>query len=81
MKSEFTIVQLSNKLPLSFSVCHFDEIFPDASPTIRLILVMEGTCDITVGTEIYHAKKDDMIIINPFSICSFHSEATCSMLV
>ena len=81
MKNEFTIVQLSEKLPLSFSVCRFTKIFPDAYPNIRLIIIRDGCCDITLGTETRHAKLHDRLIINPFTTNSFVAKKPCTRLV
>ena len=81
MKNEFTIVQLSEKLPLSFSVCRFTHVFPDAYPDIRLFIIRDGSCDIHVDTETRHAKKNDRLIINPFTVNSFSAKKPCTRLV
>ncbi len=81
MKNEFTIVQLSEKLPLSFSVCRFTHVFPDAYPDIRLFIIRDGSCDIHVDAETRYAKKNDRLIINPFTVNSFSAKKPCTRLV
>lgn len=81
MKDEITIVQLNEKIPVSFSVVHFDKIFPYTHSVIQLVNILDGECDITVDEDVYHAKKDDILIINAFSVRAFSSQFSATMLV
>ena len=71
MKESITILQFDNKIPLSFSVIKFDNIFLHMHSMVQLIIVLEGEFQCNLGDKKYIAKANDIFIVNPRTYHSF----------
>lgn len=70
MRENINLISFNNKIPLSFSIISFDNIYLHVHRTSELIINLDGDCEIEVEGVKYVAKPYDMIIINPMH---FHS--------
>ena len=64
MREEESIVKFSDKIPLSFSVIKFDSVFLHMHSNPQLIIVLDGEFDVQIEEENFHAKENDVFIIN-----------------
>ena len=60
MKETINILQFDNKIPLSFSVIKFDNIFLHMHSMVQLIIVLEGEFQCNLGDKKYIAKENDI---------------------
>lgn len=65
MRNETTLVNFVNKMPIGFSVVHFDVIFPHVHSQTQLLLLLEGACTFQIGEKTYQGSANDMVVINP----------------
>lgn len=65
MRNETTLVNFVNKMPIGFSVVHFDVIFPHVHSQTQLLLLLEGSCTFQIGEKTYQGSANDMVVINP----------------
>ena len=71
MKETINILQFDNKIPLSFSVIKFDNIFLHMHSMVQLIIVLEGEFQCNIGDKKYIAKENDIFIVNSRTYHSF----------
>lgn len=64
MREVENIVQFSKKIPLSFSVIKFDNIFLHMHSVTQLIVVLEGEVECYIDNKKYIAKENDIFIVN-----------------
>ncbi len=70
MRSEASVVSLSKKVPLSFSVIQFDNVPWHIHSNIQIINILDGECDVLYDGETYHAKEGDTFLFNPKTLHS-----------
>lgn len=80
MKNEVNLINFEDKLPLSISVIQFDTIFRHMHSSAQLLLILKGECNIYVDNKSYHAREDDMIIINPKKFHHIISDTSCVLI-
>ncbi len=74
MRSEASVVSLSKKVPLSFSVIHFDNVPWHIHSNIQIINILDGECDISYDGKTYHGTEGDIFLINPKTL---HNIVAC----
>lgn len=65
MRNEVNVINLSNQIPLSFSIIECDFILPHMHSTTQILIVIKGELELTLEDSTYLMKKNDIIIINP----------------
>lgn len=80
MREEESIVKFSDKIPLSFSVIKFDSVFLHMHSNPQLIIVLDGEFDVQIGEENFHAKENDVFIINQRVFHQMHSNTETLIL-
>lgn len=81
MKETINILQFDNKIPLSFSVIKFDNIFLHMHSMVQLIVVLEGDFQCIIGDKKYIAKENDIFIVNPRTYHSFDAVNNTSTIL
>lgn len=64
----------------TFDVLRNNNYPPHFHSNIELIYVLDGTIDTTINDSVYHLKKDDFMIIEPYKIHSYSSESNSTLL-
>ena len=80
MREEESIVKFSSKIPLSFSVIKFDSVFLHMHSNPQLIIVLDGKFDVKIGEESYHAKENDIFIVNQRVFHQMHANSETLIL-
>ena len=65
MRETINLIQFNQKIPLSFSVIKFDNVFLHMHSTVQLVIVLDGEFECTIEEKKYIAKENDIFIINP----------------
>lgn len=80
MKNEVNLLNFDNNMPLNISIINFDTIFRHNHTQPQLILFLEGECDIYLENVVFHAKENDMILINKNLFHHLISETGCTII-
>lgn len=64
MREVENIVQFNKKIPLSFSIIKFDNVFLHMHSVTQLIIVLEGEVECYIDNKKYIAKENDIFIVN-----------------
>lgn len=80
MKNEVNLVNFDNNMPLNISIINFDTIFRHNHTQPQLILFLEGECDVYIENQVFHAKENDMVLINKNLFHHLISEKGCTAI-
>lgn len=68
------IIEFSPNIPLKIFMHKLGFVAKHWHKSLELLMVLDGSIDITIDEETYHLKEEDIILINSNSIHEIHSE-------
>lgn len=80
MKKEIRLLDFNNRIPMTFSVLYFDTIYRHMHSYPELIIVLKGEFDVEIKDRHYHAKEDDIFIVNAKELHSFKAKEEAMVL-
>lgn len=80
MRESVNLIQVNQKLPLTFSAVKFDNIFLHMHSSIQLIIVLDGEFECYIEDKRYICKENDIFIINPRTYHHFVSKNNATIL-